>query len=728
LKQLFLSVNNGSMNVVDTPAPTVKDNMVIIETLYSVVSAGTERSLTSFGGKNLIQKAMERPDQVKKVTEKMSTDGILTTVEAAFGRLKDPMPMGYTAVGRVKEAGRGVTEVTVGDMVAAVGQAYHSEVNRVGKNLVVKVPEEVQDIRQAAFAALGGIALEGIHQAEVIPGETVAVIGLGLLGHITARILYAYGCDVIGCDVADKTLPGTKLKAFINSTEDNAADIAKSLTKGRGVDKVIITAATDSNAPIDLSEEITRDRGVICMIGVTRMELDRRPFYQKELSFKIARSYGPGRYDSNYEEAGFDYPIGYVRFTEGRNVEEFMRLLATGRLDIADLITHVIPFSDAARAYEMITKNPTHERYIGVLLQYEENPEKWSSLVKSTAKNRGTDPVSKAAAKKRTNGKQIGLGLIGAGNFARVTMLPAMQARGLYHFCGLATTGGVGAAQANEVFHFDYTTNDYRKLLEDEKIDLIAISTQHNSHAKFVVEALNAGKSVYVEKPLCLTLDELRRIEAAYEESQGELFCGLNRRHAPLIEKIRRELQTDKIPAVYDYIANAGYIPPDHWTQDEKRGGGRIIGEAVHFIDTIQYLDGSELIGLNVTYGASPAYPKKDNAVITLQFASGAVGTVIYTAMGSKKYPKEQLRVFCNGAVYEMDNYVSMGKYGENKRNVVKLKQDKGFEREYQFICDVLRGREKNTGIQDTISGHRQLLEAIEEHRNHGEKREELRK
>lgn len=705
MKQLFLSVSDGSMHVVDTPAPTVKDNMVIIETLYSVVSAGTERSLTSFGGKNLVQKALERPDQVRKVTEKMSTDGVLTTVEAAFGRLKDPMPMGYTAVGRVAAVGRGVTEVSVGDMVAAVGQAYHSEVNRVGKNLVVPVPKNIPDIRQAAFAALGGIALEGIHQAEVIPGETVAVIGLGLLGHITARILYAYGCDVIGFDVADKTLPDTKLKAFINSSDDSAADTARNLTNGRGVDKVIITAATDSNEPIDLSEEIARDRGIICMIGVTRMNLDRRPFYQKELSFKIARSYGPGRYDSSYEEDGFDYPIGYVRFTEGRNVEEFLRLISTGRLNITDLITHVIDFSDAAKAYEMITTNPGREKYIGVLLEYKENREKWDSVVKNAA--------AQAPAKKKVSKHQINLGLIGAGLFARTTMLPIMRDSGLYHFKGLATTGGIASAQANEVFPFDYTTNDYRKLLEDQDIDLIAISTQHNSHAKFIVEALEAGKNVYVEKPLCLTTEELKKIEAAYGAAEGELFVGLNRRHAPLIKEIRKELQTDKIPAVYDYIANAGYIPPDHWTQDEGKGGGRIIGEAVHFIDTIQYLDGSRLTDLKVSFVDNPAYPKRDNAVITLHFESGAVGTVLYTAMGSKKYPKEQLRVFSNGAVYEMDNYVGMRKYGGSKKSEMKLKQDKGIEEEYRYIYEVLRGKRKNGTIEEAFLGHKLLLGVI---------------
>lgn len=703
MKQLFLSVNDGAMSVVDTPAPTVKDNTVIIETLYSLVSAGTERSLTSFGGKNLVQKALERPDQVKKVTEKVSTDGIWTTMEAAFGKLKDPMPMGYTAVGKVTEVGRGVTDIAVGDIVAEVGQAYHAEVNRVGKNLVVPVPENITDIRQAAFSALGGIALEGIHQAEVVPGETVAVIGLGLLGQILSRILYAYGCDVIGFDVADKSLPKTKLKAFINSDDDSAAETVKSLTKGRGVDKVIITAATDSNAPIDLSEEITRDRGIICMIGVTRMNLDRRPFYQKELSFKIARSYGPGRYDSSYEDDGVDYPIGYVRFTEGRNVEEFLRLISTRRLDVTDLITHVIDFSDAAKAYEMITKNPRHEKYIGVLLEYKQNREKWDSVINNV----------KSGAKNKISKNQIVLGLIGAGNFARTTMLPNMRDTGLYHFKGLATTGGIASAQANEVFSFDYATNDYRKLFEDDDIDIIAVSTRHSSHAKFITEALEAGKNVYVEKPLCLTLDELNRIEDVYGRSDRELFVGLNRRYAPLIETIRNELQTYKIPAVYNYIANAGYIPPEHWTQDESKGGGRIIGEAVHFIDTIQYLDGSEIREIKVSFAANPAYPKRDNALITVRFQSGAAATIIYTSMGSKKYPKEQLRVFSNGAVYEMDNYVGLRKYGSSKKSEIKLKQDKGFAGEYRYIYDVLNGRKENESIHDALAAHRLLLEAV---------------
>lgn len=690
------------MKLIDQPMPTVKENMALVESLYTVVSAGTERGLASFGGKNLIQKALERPDQVKKVMEKLSTDGIVTTIESAFNKLAEPMPMGYSGVGRVIACGKGVTEVQAGDLVAMVGTAYHCEINRVSRTMLTKVPEELTDYRQAAFCALGGIALEGIHQAEVVPGETVAVIGMGLVGQIVCRILNAYGCDVIGYDVVDKTMPGTRLKAFINSGDDNAADMTKALTRGRGVDKVIITAATNSNAPMDLAAAIARDRGIICMIGVTQMNIDRRPYYERELSFRIARSYGAGRYDSTYEQKGIDYPIGYVRFTEGRNIEEFVRLLAQGRISLADIITHEIPFEKAAEAYEMITKNPNHERYIGVLLKYDENDTKWQSRIEN--------PKAKRAA----SGEKIHLGLIGAGNFVRSTMLPIMKETGLFEFRGLATTGGVGGAQANDGTPFGYTTNNYQELLSDPEIDLIAVSTQHNSHAKFVIEALKAGKNVYCEKPLCLTLDELTAIKEAYEQSEGELFVGLNRRHAPLIQQIKREMKTDQIPAVYDFIGNAGFIPKDHWVHDEAAGGGRILGEACHFVDLIQYLDGSHLEDLTVTAASNNAYPMNDNVLITLRFASGAIGNIVYSSMGSKKYPKEQLRVLSNGSVYEMDNFIRLKKYGSTKSVKEKLKQDKGIHAEYEYICKVLRGQEKNTVIADAFRGQELLIKAMQ--------------
>ncbi|RLQ94808.1 bi-domain-containing oxidoreductase [Falsibacillus albus] len=699
MKQLFLMVSDGSVKLIDTPPPTVKENHVIVETHYSIVSAGTERSLTSFGGKNLIQKALERPDQVKKVTEKMSTDGILTTIDSAFNRLKEPMPMGYSGVGKIIACGRGVTEVEVGDTVAMAGQAYHSEVNRVNRNLIAKIPEGFEDYRQGALCALGGIALQGIHQANVVPGETVAVIGLGLLGHIVSRILNAYGCDVIGYDVVDKSLQGTNLKAFVNSNDENAEDITKSLTKGRGVDKVIITAAANSNGPMDLAAAIARDRGTICMIGVTQMHIDRRPYYEKELTFTIARSYGPGRYDSNYEEKGIDYPIGHVRFTEGRNIEEFIRLIVEKRADFSDLITHEIAFEKADDAYEIITTNTNKVKYIGILLKYAHNDAKWKGTVGS---------ISKKVVEKDA----ISVGLIGAGNFAKNTLLPIMKETGLYRFKGLATTGGVGAAQANQVFSFDYASNDYTKLLDDDEIDLIVVSTQHNSHAKFIIEALEAGKNVYCEKPLCLTLDELEKIESTYKSSKGELFCGMNRRHAPIIQQIKKNLSTDKIPAIYNYICNAGYIPEEHWTQNESVGGGRIIGEACHFIDVIQYLDSSQLLSVDVSFAANKAYSKKDNAIITLKFQSGAIANIVYTSMGSKKYPKEQLRVFSNGSVCEMDNYIKLNQYGSVKKTKMKLRQDKGIKNEYEYIYDVLKGKHENTIIQDVLLNHKLLIKS----------------
>ncbi|WP_164667660.1 bi-domain-containing oxidoreductase [Virgibacillus doumboii] len=699
MKQLFLMVNDGSVKLIETPPPKVKDNHIIVETHYSVISAGTERGLTSFGSKNLIQKAMDRPDKVKNVLEKMSTDGILTTVDSAFARLNEPMPIGYSAVGKVVACGRGVTGVEPDDIVAMAGQAYHSEVNRVNKNLFAKIPNNFDNYKQGAFCALGAISLQGIHQAEVVPGETVAVIGLGLLGHITSRILNAYGCDVIGYDIADKSLDKSKLKAFINSNDENAEEKTKALTRGRGVDKVIITAATNSNAPMDLAAAIARDRGTVCMIGVTQMNIDRRPYYEKELAFTIARSYGPGRYDTNYEDKGVDYPIGHVRFTEGRNMEEFIRLLVSNRIDLMDLITHEIDFNQAADAYEMITTNKNNERYIGILLKYTENDLKWKNTI-----------IQKNSI--HQNDRTL-IGLIGAGNFARNSLLPIMKDTALYEFKGLATTGGLGAGQAKQVFPFDYITNNYKKLLADKSIDLIIVSTQHNSHANFIIEALEAGKHVYCEKPLCITIEELNKIEEAYKNSKGELFCGMNRRHAPLIKQIKKELSTDTIPAVYDYICNAGFIPTDHWTQDENVGGGRIIGEACHFVDVIQFLDGSELLSVDVSFAQNDTYPKRDNAIITVKFKSGAIGNIIYTSMGSKKYPKEQLRVFSNGVVYEMDSYIKLNKYGSMKKNKMKLRQDKGIKDEYKYINSILNDNEQNTAIDDAFKNHRLLIGAI---------------
>lgn len=706
MKQLYLMVDDGSMREVEVPAPTPKEGFLIVETLYSVVSAGTERSLASFGSKSLVSKALERPDQVKKVLEKLSTDGVVTTMEAAFNKLGEPMPMGYSAVGRVVSVGRGVTDVFPGDLVAMVGQAYHAEVNRVNRNLVAKLPEGFKDVRQAALCALGGIALQGIHQADVRPGETVAVIGLGLIGQICARILDAYGCDVLGFDIADRRASGTRLRSFVNSSDDNAAELGLAETQGRGVDKVIITAATSSNDPMDLAAAIARDRATICMIGVTKMDIDRRPYYKKELTFTIARSYGAGRYQADYEEKGVDLPIGYVRFTEGRNVEEFVRLIDRGKLDVADLITHEIPFEDAQRAYEMITSNKNKERYLGILLAYKEREGKFDPVVPG-----GTCAAWRKAAS--ASGK-VGVAFIGGGGFTRSTILPVMKANGSFALRALATTGGVSTGQTAGMERFSYVTNDYREVLSDGDVGLVVVSTNHASHAKFVVEALSAGKSVYCEKPLCLSLDELDAVEEAYRASEAHLFCGMNRRFAPSIAQIRSELKTTEVPAVYDYIVNAGEIPSDHWTQDEVVGGGRIIGEACHMVDVIQSLDGSAIADLRLTFADAPGYPCKDNVLITMRMASGAIANIAYTSMGSKKYPKEELRVFSAGNAYEMNNYVGLSRYSNAKKSSPKIKQDKGFGNEYAYMLSVLRGERENDAIEDAFKGHGALLKALE--------------
>jgi predicted dehydrogenase/threonine dehydrogenase-like Zn-dependent dehydrogenase len=704
MKQLFLKVNDGKIISIDTVPPINKDNHVIVETIYSAVSAGTERSLSSFGSKNLIQKAMSRPDQVKTVLEKMSTDGILTTIDAAFNRLKDPLPMGYSGVGRVIEVGRGVTNINVGDIVAMAGQAYHSEINRVNKNLLAKIPSHVQDLKPYALCALGGIALQGIHQAKVEPGETVAVIGLGLLGHITTRILNAYGCDVIGYDVIEKEVKGTELKGFILSNDESAYETTLGLTNNRGVDKVIITAATSSNDPMDLAAAIARDRGTICMIGVTKMELDRKPYYDKELTFTIARSYGPGRYDDNYEVKGIDYPIGYVRFTEGRNIEEFVRLLSTKKLNLDELLTHVFDFDKSDDAYELITENKNNENYIGILLKYKGNV---------NLNNR----LNINSEKRETRKDIINVGLIGAGNFTRATIIPNMKKSGKYHFKALATTGGISTAQAISNTKFEYITNDYKKLLLDSDIDLIVVSTQHNTHGKFVIEALMKDKNVYCEKPLCLTSKELEEIELAYKDSKGNLFVGVNRRFAPLTQKAKKSF-TPNSAKIIDIVVNAGYIPHNHWTQDEFIGGGRIIGEAIHFVDLAQTIDSSKIIDLEIKYVDHDGHIDKDNIFITMKLESGSIANIIYTSMGNKKYPKEQIRVFSDGKIIEINNFIKYIGYGMFKKGKIKLRQDKGIKSEYNYIYDVLRGKKNNNIIYNVLNNHRMLIREIEKVRN----------
>lgn len=708
MKQLFLNVNNGSMNIIEAPAPLCKNGYVVVETIYSLVSAGTERGLASFASGNLLSKVKERPDQVKKVLDKVSSDGLINTVEAAFGKLNEPMPMGYSAVGRVVEVGKGVTDIFVGNLVAIAGQAYHAEINCVNRNLLVPLPQDFPDTRQAAFCALGAIALQGIHQAELQPGESVAVIGLGLLGIIVTKILNAYGCEVIGFDIDEnKKSIATEISAFINSNDNNAEEMVKNLTNGHGVDKVIITASTNLNQPIELASAICRDRGIISMLGVTKMDIDRRPFYEKELTFKLARSYGPGRYDINYENKGMDYPIGHVRWTQNRNLQEFIRLIIKKKVDISNLITHCFDIDEAGKAYEMITNNPNKEQYIGILISYPERAEKRAT----------TCEFERTTEKKKTNKQVISVGIIGAGNFVRSTVIPNMKKKGKFDFIALATTGGINASQASGLGDFKYITTDVYKLMKDEEIDLIVVATQHNTHSKYTIEALNHNKHVYCEKPLALTIEELENVKVAYESSKGRLFVGFNRRHAPLIKEMKEKLQTDSYPTVYQYMVNAGKIPAEHWTQDEFVGGGRIIGEAVHFIDVIQYMSSSLVDKIDVQWLMSDdsQYKSKDNCLISMTMKNGSIANIIYTSMGNKKYPKETMTVIANGKIAKLNNYMSVDWYDSKEHKSIKLKQDKGFIQEYENIFKVITSDKKNkNNILDVWNNHHELISYIQ--------------
>ena len=688
MKQVFSDVKTGDILVMDVPKPSCKNEGILVETIYSLVSAGTERSLIDFGKKNLILKAKERPDQVKKVIDKMKTDGVITAVKAAFNKLDEPLPLGYSGVGKVIEVGKGCIEFKVGDLVAIAGtlHANHAEINYVPKNLAVKLPSDFENIEEASFIALGAVAMQGIRQAEVELGDKVAVIGLGLLGQIACQILHGYGNEVIGIDINDSQYNIGKeyIDHFVNSSEDDAVSNVMNITNGYGVDKILITAATTSNQPIEFSAEIARDRAIISMVGVTGMEIPRRSFYEKELTFKLSRSYGPGRYDETYEEKSIDYPIGYVRWTEKRIMEEFIRLIYTKRINMKKLITHNFEIEKAPEAYKMITENPNKEKYLGVIFSYPNNKEKNKNIiVKSKVKVQD----------------KIGIGLIGSGNFARNTILPNLTKIDDFELVGLSTSGSTSAGQTIKKYDFKYSTTDYKKLLEDKDIDLIIIATPHNTHAKFAIEALDAGKHVYVEKPLAINMEQLEQVKEAYERNSQHLIVGFNRRFSPFAKWIKEQLQTDKFTTLIQYTINAGEIPKEHWINNPTVGGGRIIGEVCHFVDFCQYLTDSRIKNVSTfsINGNSEKYINNDNISMNIEFANGSIANIIYTSMGSKSYPKENVRVFTNGNVAELKNFVKGEIYkGGRKIKKSKLQQDKGFIDEYEYIRDIIKGKREN--------------------------------
>lgn len=679
MKQVLQNMRTGETLTYEVPSPLCRSGSLLLGTHRSLISAGTERMLVEFGQSNIIQKARSQPEKLRQVLDKARTDGWLTTYDAVRNKLDQPIPLGYCNVGTVLEIGDRVDGYTVGDRVASNG--YHAEVVCSAQNLCARIPDSVGD-DEATFTVPGAIALQGIRLLNPTLGERVAVFGLGLLGLLAVQILRANGCRVLGIDVNKDRL---KLaRQFGAETIDVSAGIdpvsaGMAFSDGHGADGVLITASTSSDVVVHQAAQISRKRGRIILIGVVGLHLNRADFYEKELSFQVSCSYGPGRYDAEYEEKGHDYPFGFVRWTEQRNFEAVLQLMADGKLDVKPLMTHWVAQEKAEQAYRLLTEDSTA---LGILLTYPETTVKLERVLKGYGDKFESKQVLSSTCT---------IGVIGAGNFATSVILPTLQKTGALRQA-IASTGGTSAAIAARKFGFSEVTSDYKYILEHDRINTVLITTRHNTHARLVIETLEAGKHVFVEKPLALNRGELSEIgQTLARTADLQLMVGFNRRFAPLAARMKKLLEQRTQPLNVVYTVNAGAIPADHWTQDEHVGGGRIIGEGCHFIDFLRYLVGQSITSVEARMmGEAPGIDvREDTMTILLDFADGSSGTVHYFSNGSKRYPKERVEVFVEGRVLTLDNFRSLQGYGWPGFKRERLwKQDKGHQAEVAAFVD----------------------------------------
>lgn len=627
--------------------------------------------LVEFGKAGWIEKARQQPDKVRMVLDKIKTDGLMPTTEAVLNKLGQPLPLGYCNVGMVANVGEGVSGFARGDRVASNGK--HAEVVNVPVNLCAKVPDGVSN-DEAAFTVLGAIALQGIRLIQPTLGECVVVTGLGLIGLMTVQLLRAHGCRVLGLEFAgDRLALAQRFGAEVvnlGGGEDPLAATQR-FSRGRGIDAVIITATTESSDPIHQAAQMCRKRGRIVLVGVTGLELSRADFYEKELMFQVSCSYGPGRYDVNYEEKGQDYPIGFVRWTEQRNFEAVLDMMASGALDVNPLISHRFAIQDAERAYEVVGGS---EPSLGILLEYPGAEITTASHTVGLAPHHQSRPPEKGGA-------SASVSFIGSGNYATGVLIPAFKAAGA-RLRSVASSSGVSGVHAGRKFGFEEATTDVDRIFVDPETDALVVATRHDSHARFVLKALDAGKPMFVEKPLCLTLEELAQIQEKYTAlaDRGSalplLMVGFNRRFAPQVQKTKNLLSTVPGPKSFIMTVNAGAIPASHWAQDKVAGGGRIVGEACHFIDLLRFLAGAVVSRYSVV---SMSAVSKDSVTISLEFADGSIGAIHYFANGSRSFPKERLEIFSGGRVLQLDNFrrlTGFGWPGFKKMNL--WRQDKG--------------------------------------------------
>jgi len=704
MKQLLQDARTGELRVADVPAPQLLPGCVLVRIAASLVSAGTERASAEFARKSLLAKAKARPDLMRDVLAKLRRDGWSSTMQTVRSRLDQPQSVGYSSAGIVVAVGDGVVDIDVGDRVACAGAGYavHAEFACVPRMLVARIPEALDaesrvsgevSFEEAAFGTVGAICLHGIRTAEAALGDTVAVIGLGLLGQITAQLLNAAGCRVLGMDLVrqrvDLAIAGGVAAACTDARD--LRDLCFQQTGGQGVDSVLITAETPSSEPVNLAAELARDRAIVVAVGTVGMELQRKLYYEKELDFRISRSYGPGRYDAAYEQKGRDYPIGQVRWTETRNLEAFLQFIADGKLDLPTLITHRVPMEHATQAYNLIMGN-TREFFLGTLITY--------PGAESADTPNLPERIPVAAATPPPD--SIGLGVLGAGSFAQNTLLPALKAIPRVSFVGVCNATGPRSRSAADKFGFSYCSNAEAELLQDPEIRAVLIATRHHLHASQTLAALRAGKAVFCEKPLCLNEDELAAVVWAKsasattaEENPPLLMVGFNRRFAPMAVQLKQFLSQIHEPLAIHYRVNAGYIPAEHWVNDPEQGGGRILGEVCHFVDFLCFLAGAYPIEVQAQTVGNAGQYSMDNIVATLKFANGTLGTISYLANGDKSASKERVEVFGGGAVAMLEDFrrLELVRNGRKQITRARWRQDKGHKAEMRAFVDALLGK-----------------------------------
>lgn len=703
MKQLLQNIRTGRAAIEEVPVPTPREGQALVRVAASLVSAGTERMVVEFAEKSLVGKARSRPDLVKQALEKARREGLINTAQAAFNRLDQPMALGYSSAGTIVRLGKNMQGFKVGQRVACAGGGFavHAEYNAVPRNLLTPLPKNV-DFESAAFTTLGAIAMHGFRLAEPQIGENVAVIGLGLLGLLTIQIASAAGCSVLGIDLDPNRIALASSLGFEAVSRQKAESASDAFTASRGFDVILICADTPSNDPVELAGTIARDRARVVATGAVGLAIPRKIYYEKEISFINSRSYGPGRYDPGYEEHGQDYPLSYIRWTEGRNFEAVVDMMAKGKLQVKPLITHRFPIEKATQAYDVIT-GKKKEAFLGLLLTYPGEKKKEDGRI-----------VFPAIVNRQS--KTVNLGVLGAGLFASSVLLPAIRKVDGIRLVGIASPGGLHARHSGKKFGFGYAASSADEIIGDPNINTVAILTRHDSHAELVVKALKAGKHVFVEKPLAINSAQLSAISKQLKgNSQSLLLVGFNRRFAPLAQNLKSQISSLKSPLHVHYRVNAGYLPANHWNHDPTIGGGRIVGEACHFIDFLAFLVGVSPV--SVTAHALPDNGKyrEDNVSMTFTFPGGSIGVVDYLANGDKAFPKERVEVFCEGVVAVLDDFVSLQVTKDGKRTEERGAQDKGWVNEWKAFVNAIRtGGEPPIPYEQLIGVTKATFAAVE--------------